>query len=389
LEREWRAPSGAAAPDDTAASVAARASAAGYDVASIRPGLIGAPPPPSGARVVEFSIVALAVSCAIHAAALVAILVWPPARPPPLERLDAIPVEIVIDSEPAEASAAPLREATAAPTPPAQESSPPDLAQATPAPSAAEPRPEPVAPPPAPAEPPTTSAHAPPESALALTPRPEEPTPQAPTAVSPPAQQPPAATSPPPPPAASAPESASRPEETTPSAPAAAAQPAEPPPGVARPPPASKPPPIVAATTPRPVQPARTPADARKSSGARPRTQPATRNPATLESVASKESSPKSSAAQLAEYGSAVEARISAVKRYPEAARARAPHGVAIVRFTIEASGQVAGAQISQSAGDADLDAEALATVRRASPFPPPPPGAPRAFSAQLNFRVR
>jgi protein TonB len=81
--------------------------------------------------------------------------------------------------------------------------------------------------------------------------------------------------------------------------------------------------------------------------------------------------------------------RIAAQKRYPEAARERAPHGVAIVSFSIGASGQLAGASLVQSAGDPILDAEALATVRRAGPFPPPPAGAPRNFSAPLSYRVR
>ncbi len=105
--------------------------------------------------------------------------------------------------------------------------------------------------------------------------------------------------------------------------------------------------------------------------------------------VATKAAGPAASAAELAEYQRAVTARLSAVKRYPDAARERAPHGVAIVSFSIGASGEVAGVSIAQSAGDAILDAEALATVRRASPFPPPPAGAPRTFSAPLSFRVR
>jgi hypothetical protein len=34
-------------------------------------------------------------------------------------------------------------------------------------------------------------------------------------------------------------------------------------------------------------------------------------------------------------------------------------------------------------------DEKILATVRRASPFPPPPAGAPQTFSAPLSFKVR
>jgi protein TonB len=105
--------------------------------------------------------------------------------------------------------------------------------------------------------------------------------------------------------------------------------------------------------------------------------------------VASSAPSPAASGALVADYQRAVVARISAVKRYPDAARERAPQGVAVVSFSIGASGQVGDVAIARSAGDAMLDAEALATVRRASPFPAPPAGAPRAFSAPLSFKVR
>ncbi len=81
--------------------------------------------------------------------------------------------------------------------------------------------------------------------------------------------------------------------------------------------------------------------------------------------------------------------RIAAAKRYPEAARDREARGVAVVRFSITAGGEVASVSIAQSAGDPALDAEALATVRRASPFAAPPTGAPRAFSATLSYKLR
>jgi periplasmic protein TonB len=110
-------------------------------------------------------------------------------------------------------------------------------------------------------------------------------------------------------------------------------------------------------------------------------TQPA---PATAKAASS-----GAAGADVAGYQRAVAARISAMKRYPEAARDRAPHGVAVVRFSIGATGQAAGLSIAQSAGDAILDAEALATVRRASPFSPPPPGAPASFLAPLSFKIR
>ena len=106
-------------------------------------------------------------------------------------------------------------------------------------------------------------------------------------------------------------------------------------------------------------------------------------------SAPAKAFAPAVSSEEAQAYQGVVLGRIAAQKRYPEAARERAPHGVAIVRFSISASGQLAGASLAQSAGDPILDAEALATVRRASPFPPPPAGAPRNFSAPLSYRVR
>jgi len=98
---------------------------------------------------------------------------------------------------------------------------------------------------------------------------------------------------------------------------------------------------------------------------------------------------PAASSAEAAGYQGEVLGRIAAQKRYPEAAREHGAQGVAIVRFSIAASGQLAGASLSRSAGDPLLDAEALATVRRASPFPPPPAGAPRNFSVPLSYRVQ
>jgi protein TonB len=108
-----------------------------------------------------------------------------------------------------------------------------------------------------------------------------------------------------------------------------------------------------------------------------------------LVSIAPKTIVPAASSTDLADYQRVLYSRISAVKRYPDSARERAPHGVAIVSFSIDASGHLTAVSINQSAGDANLDAEALTTVRRASPFPPPPAGAPRTFSAPLSFKVR
>ena len=46
---------------------------------------------------------------------------------------------------------------------------------------------------------------------------------------------------------------------------------------------------------------------------------------------------------------------------------------MASLAFTIDRKGKVLSSQIATSSGSAVLDAEALALVKRAAPFPPPP----------------
>ncbi len=80
---------------------------------------------------------------------------------------------------------------------------------------------------------------------------------------------------------------------------------------------------------------------------------------------------------------------IAAMKHYPEEARARAAQGTAVVSFAIDAGGGVRSAAIGRSSGDAGLDAEAVATVRRVGSFGPPPRGAPHSFSVPLRYQMR
>jgi protein TonB len=61
-------------------------------------------------------------------------------------------------------------------------------------------------------------------------------------------------------------------------------------------------------------------------------------------------------------------------KRYPSDARARGEHGIARLAFSIDAAGHLIASRIVASSGSAALDQETLALVRRAQPFPPPPP---------------
>ncbi|WOJ89556.1 TonB family protein [Methylocapsa polymorpha] len=79
---------------------------------------------------------------------------------------------------------------------------------------------------------------------------------------------------------------------------------------------------------------------------------------------------------------------LARAKHYPETAIERGARGVAAVGFSVDETGQVTSVALLQSSGEADLDEESLAVVRRAAPFPAPPPGAPRSFGAQITFGV-
>jgi periplasmic protein TonB len=61
--------------------------------------------------------------------------------------------------------------------------------------------------------------------------------------------------------------------------------------------------------------------------------------------------------------------------------------GTAVVSFRIAASGAATAVRLVRSAGNTALDRAALATIRRSSPFPPPPPGAARSFRVPVSFR--
>lgn len=60
-------------------------------------------------------------------------------------------------------------------------------------------------------------------------------------------------------------------------------------------------------------------------------------------------------------------------KRYPAEARGRRVQGVAKVEFKIDAAGKLLQARVVKGSGSKLLDDEALAMLRRASPFPAPP----------------
>ena len=79
-------------------------------------------------------------------------------------------------------------------------------------------------------------------------------------------------------------------------------------------------------------------------------------------------------------------------KRYPEAAQSRHQEGIAQVFFSIDRQGRVINSRLVRSSGASVLDDEALALLRRAEPFPPPPPELPGArvdITVPIRFNLR
>lgn len=79
-------------------------------------------------------------------------------------------------------------------------------------------------------------------------------------------------------------------------------------------------------------------------------------------------------------------------KRYPAAARDRNEQGTVHVVFVIDRQGRLLTAEVQRTSGSAALDAEALAMMRRAAPFPPPPTvlaGERISLSLPILFRFR
>ncbi len=90
-----------------------------------------------------------------------------------------------------------------------------------------------------------------------------------------------------------------------------------------------------------------------------------------------------------------VSARTGAANSYKNIVQARVAAnrpGVAVssgrveVAFGVNSAGGLAYARIIRSSGNTALNQSALGAVRRAAPFPPPPPGADRSFTMPFTF---
>lgn len=73
------------------------------------------------------------------------------------------------------------------------------------------------------------------------------------------------------------------------------------------------------------------------------------------------------------------------MRRILKTRKVRAPaRGTAVVGFSIAPDGRLASLRVLRSSGSADLDAVALDHLRRAQPFPKPPPGLRRDWSFEF-----
>lgn len=66
-------------------------------------------------------------------------------------------------------------------------------------------------------------------------------------------------------------------------------------------------------------------------------------------------------------------AALNKVKRYPREASFRRQQGVPYIRFVMNREGKVLSVQLERASGFAELDREAMALLKRASPLPKPP----------------
>jgi protein TonB len=108
--------------------------------------------------------------------------------------------------------------------------------------------------------------------------------------------------------------------------------------------------------------------------------------------VASSHSGMEAMASVLPSYRERVAAHLQRYKQYPAELRAAGIRGTSRLTFTVNRSGRVLASRLSGSSGNAGLDAETMAMIRRAQPLPPFPPEitvSSMSFTVPVLFSVR
>ncbi len=143
---------------------------------------------------------------------------------------------------------------------------------------------------------------------------------------------------------------------------------------------------------PTPVKPKVTRTEAKKPTEAAPAPRTTASPRAERQAQAASAVSSGASAAAVASYKQMVAAHLQRFKQYPSSAKAAGQQGTARVSFTLSRSGGVISAGLGGSSGHSALDAETLAMVRRAQPFPAFPSDVKQSsmsFSAPVAFYIR
>jgi protein TonB len=99
------------------------------------------------------------------------------------------------------------------------------------------------------------------------------------------------------------------------------------------------------------------------------------------------------SRAAIASYNQLVQAHVQRFKQYPSGSRSGQSGKIrTMVAFTLSRSGSVLSVRSIGSSGNPAFDAETVATVRRAQPFPPFPAEmamASQSFTLPLSYDLR
>lgn len=160
-----------------------------------------------------------------------------------------------------------------------------------------------------------------------------------------------------------------------------------------KPPTPTKPEPAKTAPVPKsaPVKPKVTRAEAKRPSEATPAPR-TTASPSAERRAQTASAASPGAAAALASYRQMVAAHLQRFKQYPPSARAAGQQGTARISFTLSRNGGVVSVSLGGSSGHSALDAEAVAMVRRAQPFPAFPAdihASSMGFTAPAAFYIR
>jgi protein TonB len=93
-----------------------------------------------------------------------------------------------------------------------------------------------------------------------------------------------------------------------------------------------------------------------------------------------------------AEWSSLIVAHLNRNKNYPSGARSRHEEGTVLLSFTLDRNGHLVSGRVVRGSGFAELDAEALAMLHRAQPFPRPSAevsGSTFPFTAPMRYYLR